>query len=696
MPRLFSRLLAILQTLALSGALLVLRVEGQPAFSQELPPLVDRELFFGDPEIDSAQISPEGDYIAFLKPWHGVQNIWVKKTNESFSSAKLLTAETKWPIYGFFWSQDGKYVLYQQDHDGDGHHNLFAVNPSASTERGSDAPTSRDLSQVRSGRVIVYVNPRNDPDFFYIGANDRDKDWFDIYKLKLSTGEKTPVRKNTDRIFAWKFDSDGRLRMAGRDADNGDRELLRVDQNGFTKVYSCKVTENCWPYRFRKDGKRVYLWTSKGERAQIELVLLDLDRGESAGTELVASDPLKRAGPGNFIFSDVKNELQAAAYRDDRQRYYFIDKQLEADFRWLESKLPGEEIELGAHTNDEQVWMVTASADTEPGATYLFDRSSRKLTFQYRVLGDLPRTALAEMKPVHYPSSDGLDIPAFLTLPKGVPSKALPLVIMPHGGPWARVTWEYDAWTQFFANRGYAVLQPNFRGSEGFGKAFKNAGDRERGRKMQDDLTWGVKYLIAQGIADPKRIGIFGISYGGYATLAGVTFTPDLYAAAVDYNGTSNLVHLVQSQPATSAKEYFERVGDPTAEEGRAILKERSPALHADKIKTPLMIVQGANDSSVQRSDAEQIVVSLRDRAVPVEYLLAPDEGHVFVKPVNNMAMFMAVEKFFSKYLGGRYQEDATPEVAARLAAINVDPKTVSGEHMPSQVTKDDNTSKPK
>jgi dipeptidyl aminopeptidase/acylaminoacyl peptidase len=676
---------------------LALVVERQPAVAQ-LPPLIDREIFFGDPEIDNAQISPEGNYIAFLKPWHGVQNIWVKKTNESFSSAKLLTAETKWPIHGFSWSQDGKYVTYQQDHDGDGHHNLFAVNPSASADSGSDAPTSRNLTQAQAGRVMVYATPRSDPDVFYIGMNDRDKDWFDIYKLKLSTGEKTLFRKNTDRIFAWKFDSEGRLRMAGRNADNGDRELLRVDQNGFTKVYSCKVTENCWPYRFHKDGKRVYLWTSKGDRAQIELVLLDLDRGESAGTELVASDPLQRAGPGNFIFSDVKNELQAAAYKDDRQRYYFIDKQLEADFRWLESKLPGEAIDLGAHTNDEQVWIVTASADTEPGATYLFERGSRKLTFQYRVLGNLPRAALAEMKPVHYPSSDGLDIHAFLTLPTGVPPKVLPLVIMPHGGPWARVTWGYDAWTQFFANRGYAVLQPDFRGSEGFGKAFKNAGDRERGRKMQDDLTWGVKYMIAQGIADPKRIGIFGISYGGYATLAGVTFTRDLYAAAVDYNGTSNLLHLVQSQPATSLKEYSERVGDPTTEEGRTLLKEYSPALHADKIKTPLMVVQGAYDSSVQRIDAEQIVVSLRDRAVPVEYLLAPDEGHVFANPVNNMAMFMAVEKFFAKYVGGRYQEDATPEVTARLAAITVDPKTLSVEHnaTASQVTKDDNSDKPK
>src|ERR1700691_90780 len=203
-------------------------VERQPAVAQ-LPTLIDREVFFGDPEIDNAQISPEANYIAFLKPWHGVQNIWVKKTDQAFSSAKLLTAETKSPIYGFFWSQDGKYVMYQQDHDGDGHHNLYAVNPSATADSGSEAPVSRNLTQAQAGRLIVYATPRNDPDVFYIGMNDRDKDWFDIYKLKLSTGEKTLFRKNTDRIFAWKFDSEGRLPSAGRNADNGDRELLRVD-----------------------------------------------------------------------------------------------------------------------------------------------------------------------------------------------------------------------------------------------------------------------------------------------------------------------------------------------------------------------------------------------------------------------------------------------------------------------------------
>jgi dipeptidyl aminopeptidase/acylaminoacyl peptidase len=667
----------------------------QPCVAQRATPLIDREVFFQDPEIDDARISPSGEYIAFLKSWRGVRNIWVKKTNESFQSAKLLTAETKWPVWGFFWSADGRYVLYQQNHDDDSSANVLAVEISAKVVGTEVAPISRNLTQVHNGRVQVYATPRNDPDVLYFGANDRDPNWFDIYKLKLSTGEKTLFRKNTERVFAWKFDSEGRLRMAGRNADNGDRELLRVDPDGLAKVYSCKVTENCWPYQFTKNGRSAYLWTSKGDRGQVELVLLDLEKGESAGTPLVASDPLSRAGPGNFIFSELSDELLATAYTDERQRYYFRDKKLESDFRWLEQKIPNKEITLGTHTADEQVWMVNATADTEPGETYLFDRRSRRLTLQYRIFEDLPRAALAKMTPIHYPSSDGLDIRAFLTLPNGVPPKSLPLVVLPHFGPWAHVSWGYDAWVQFFANRGYCVLQPNFRGSEGLGKEFKNAGDGERGRKMQDDLTWGVNYLVAQGTVDPKRVGIFGLSYGGYAVLAGVTFTPDLYAAAVDYNGTSNLVHLVESQPATSIDEYRARVGDPRTAEGRELLEEYSPALHADRIKTPLIVIQGVDDSGQQRLDAEQILISLRDRSIPAKYILIPDEGHVFIRPVNNLAMFLATEQFFANYLGGRYQQDAPTEVTERLKAVTVDLQTLKKSGINSSAPPADTTRRP-
>jgi dienelactone hydrolase len=284
------------------------------------------------------------------------------------------------------------------------------------------------------------------------------------------------------------------------------------------------------------------------------------------------------------------------------------------------------------------------------------------------------------MKAVRYPSSDGLEIPAYLTLPKGVPAKNLPLVVVPHGGPWGRDVWGYSGMPQFLANRGYAVLQPNFRASTGFGKKFLNAGNKQWGEKMQDDITWGVKHLVAQGIADPKRVGIMGGSYGGYATLAGVTFTPDLYKAAVAIVAPSNLITLLETIPPyweSIRKLFYVRMGDPSTPEGKAQLSRQSPLNAADKIVTPLLVVQGANDPRVKRAEADQIVIALRDRGYPVEYLVAPDEGHGFARPVNNMAMFAASEQFFARHLGGRAQESMSPEVATRLKEITVDPKTV-------------------
>jgi len=285
------------------------------------------------------------------------------------------------------------------------------------------------------------------------------------------------------------------------------------------------------------------------------------------------------------------------------------------------------------------------------------------------------------MTPVRYPSSDGLEIPAYLTLPKGVEPKALPVVVMPHGGPWARDVWGYNPLAQFFANRGYAVLQPNFRASTGYGKKFLNAGNNQWGDKMQDDITWGVKYLVGQGIADPKRVGITGGSYGGYATLAGVAFTPDLYKAAVAIVAPSNLVTLLETIPPyweSVRKLFYVRMGNPTTPEGKAQLARQSPLNSAAKIVTPLLIAQGANDPRVKRAEADQIVIALRDRGYPVEYLVAPDEGHGFARPVNNMAMFAASEQFFAKHLGGRAQTSMTPEVETRLKEITVDPKTVT------------------
>jgi dipeptidyl aminopeptidase/acylaminoacyl peptidase len=649
-----------------------------PVWAQS-PPIIDRELFFGDPEIAGAQISPDGAFIAFIKPFKGVRNIWVKKTAEPFDKAKPITADTKRPIPSYFWSRDGKYILFVQDQAGDENYNVYAVNPAEAPASGQDVPAARNLSDAKGIRAMIYSVPRNDTDAIYIGLNDRDKAWHDLYKVKISTGERTLIRKNTERITAYYFDLKDQLRLATRSAENGDTEVLRVDADKFTKVYNCNVFESCGPVRYHKDGERVYFVTNKG--ADIDLIRLELFNPATGKTELVESDPLKRVDFGNASFSEVSDELIATSYDDERERLYWKDKSFEADYKNLQKQLPGKELNFGSSTKDEKLFIVVANADTDPGSVYLYDRNTKKLTLQYQAREKLNRAYLAPMKAVKYPSSDGLEIPAYLTLPKGVEARNLPAVIVPHGGPWYRDSWGYNSFAQFLANRGYVVLQPNFRGSTGYGKKFIDAGNKQWGNKMQDDVTWGAKYLIAQGIADPKRVGIMGGSYGGYATLAGVAFTPDVYAAGVSIVGPSNLITLLESIPPyweQIRKLFYERMGDPNTPEGKAQLLRQSPLTAADKIKTPLLVIQGANDPRVTKRESDQIVVALRDRGFPVEYMVAPDEGHGFARPVNNMAMFALAEKFLAKHLGGRYQETMTPESAQRLKEITVDVKTVT------------------
>jgi len=639
-------------------------------------PLIDRDVIFGNPEIAAEQLSPDGKYIAFLKPWKDTRNVYVKAVEETFSAARLLTTETKRPVAGYFWTRDSKYILYAKDNDGDENFNVYAVDPSAKPAAGADAPPSRDLTGLKGVRVRIFEVPKSDPDVVYIGLNDRDKAWHDLYRLKISTGEKTLIRKNTERITGWVFDLKGQLRMATRSAENGDTEMLRVDADGFTKVYSCSVFETCQPLHFQPGDQRVYIETNVGADL-ISLMLLD---PQTSKTEIVESDPLGKVDLGGTLFSEATDELVETWYIVDRAKTYYKNKAFGDDVHWIERQFPDHEIRVVSRTKDEQLWLVTAVSDTEPGETLLFDRKAHVLTPQFKIWEKLPRADLAQMKSVTYKSSDGLEIPAYLTLPKGVFEKNLPTLILPHGGPWGRDEWGYNPLAQFFANRGYAVLQPNFRGSTGYGRKFLDAGNLEWGRKMQDDLTGGVKYLIAQGIADPKRVGIIGGSYGGYATLAGVAFTPDLYAAAVDIVGPSNLITLLDSIPPyweSIRKMFYQRMGDPSTPEGKKLLMEESPLNFADKIKTPLLVAQGANDPRVNRREAEQIVIALRDRGFPVEYILAPDEGHGFARPINNLALFMASEKFFAQHLGGNYQEGGTAEEVARLKEITVDPKTV-------------------
>jgi len=641
--------------------------------SAQMPPLVDRELFFGNPEIAGAQISPDGKYIAFIKPLSDVRNVWVKGVDESFDKAKPLTEEKKRPVGGYFWSWDNK-ILFVKDKDGDENFNVYSVNPA---DAATGIPKAKNLTNAEKVQTAIYAVPESEPDYIYIGINDRDPAWHDLYKVKISTGEKTLLRKNTDRLTGWVFDNADKLRLASRSTDAGDTEILKVEGDKFTKIYSCNVFESCGAVRFHKDNKLVYLETNKGN---VDLARLTLFDPETLKEELVESDPMNRVDFGSAVFSELTDELIVTSYNDERVRKYWKDKTFEADYKWLESKLPNMEIGLGSSTKDENLWIVSAFSDTEPGSTYLFDRKDKKLTKQYTVREKLPREAMSPIKPIRYKSSDGLEIPAYLTIPKGTTGKNLPLLVVPHGGPWARDSWGFNSLAQFFANRGYAVLSPNFRGSTGYGKKFIDAGNNQWGDKMQDDITWGVKHLINEGVADPKRIGILGGSYGGYATLAGVTYTPDLYAAAVAIVAPSNLNTLLGSIPPywEQARMLFhKRMGDPNTPEGKAQLERQSPLNHVSKIKTPLMIVQGANDPRVKKSESDQIVVALRDRNYPVQYILADDEGHGFQRPVNNMALFAEAEKFLAKYLKGRYQETMTDESAKRLKEITIDPKTV-------------------
>ncbi|MDQ1590261.1 MAG: hypothetical protein QOG71_888 [Pyrinomonadaceae bacterium] len=660
---------------------------GATALAQNnLPPLIDREILLGNPDIARAQISLDGKFIAFLKPHKGTLNLWVKRADEPFANARLLTSEARRPIRNYFWSRDGKFILFVNDKGGDENFNLYAVNPNEPPSSGAEVPVARNLTNSEKVRTIGFNVPRTEPDAVYVGLNERDPAWHDLYKVKISTGERTLIRQNTERLTNWLFDNKDQLRLATRSTKSGDTEVLRVDADGkFTKVYSCSVFETCSPVHFNKDNRRVYMISNKG--VGVDLVRLVLFDPETGKEEAVESDPKSRVDLENASFSDVTDELVYTLYVDDRQRFYFKDKTLAEDYKLLQKKLPKMELSFDSSTGDEMTWLISAFSDTEPGEKYLFDRKSKKLELQYRIREKLPRASLAEVKPIRYKSSDGLEIPAYLSLPRGLAPKNLPTIILPHGGPWARDRWGYDAMSQLLTNRGYAVLSPSFRGSTGYGKKFLDAGNKQWGDKMQDDLTWGAKYLISQGISDPKRVGIMGASYGGYATLSGVTSTPDLYAAAVAIVAPSNLITLLEAIPAYWESErirFHQRMGDPTTAEGKAQLVRQSPLTHADKIKTPLLVVQGANDPRVNKREADQIVIALRDRGFPVEYIVAPDEGHGFARPVNRMAMLAQTEKFLAKYLGGRYQESLTPEVAKRLQEITVDPKTVKLATIPN------------
>jgi dipeptidyl aminopeptidase/acylaminoacyl peptidase len=670
------------QTIILLAAFLVLSVT---ALAQ-LPPIIDRELFFGDPEISGAQISPNEQHISFLKPFKGVRNIWVKERSEPFEKARPITADTTRPVTAYFWSRDSKYVLYVQDKGGDENYRIYAVDPMAS---GDPVPPARDLTPLEKVRATIIDVPKKTPNEILVGLNDRRADLHDVYRVNITTGERKLIRKNNENVASWLADLDGNLRLGWRQTPTGGNEILKLDKDSLTSIYTVTAEEDCGPLRFTPDGKEFYLETNKGgELDKVELELYDLATGK---TTLVDKDPMNEVDFAGALFSDVTNELLATYYLGDKMRVYPKQKKFGEDYARLRKALPEGELSLGSMTEDENLWVVAVSSDVDPGSRYLFDRTTGQAELLYRSRPNLPSKDLASMKPVSYKARDGMSIPAYLVVPKGVPSKDLPSVMLIHGGPWGRVPWGYSAEAQFLANRGYAVLIPNFRGSTGYGKKFLNAGNKQWGTGfMQHDISDGVKYLIAQGIADPKRVGIYGGSYGGYATLAGLAFTPDLYAAGVDYVGPSNIITLLSTIPPywTPIKKIFDvRVGDMNNAEDKKRLEEQSPLNSAKNIRVPLLVVQGANDPRVKKAESERIVIAVRDQGKPVEYLVAPDEGHGFAGRDNRMAFYTAQERFLAKHLGGRFQESVTPEVQKKLDALTVDVKTVKMPEMPKAET---------
>ena len=666
--RLLAALLLCLPALVLAGE--------ADTSADERPPLLDRELFFGDPDISGAQLSPDGRFVTFMRPYEGVRNIWIKSIDEAFDEARPLTADDK-PVPGYFWSRDSNYVLYVQDRGGDENFHVWRVDPEAGD--GDELPPAHNLTDIDGVRAQIIALPKSDPEHILVGLNDRDPALHDVHRLNLASGERELLIENEANIAGWTADLDGQVRLASRQTSDGGTEILRVSEGELgEKLFACEWTESCGPQRFLPDGERVWFQSNAGDEVDLTgLYVMNLETGE---LELFERDPEGEVDFGGAVFHPETDELLATVYVGDRPRIYPHDEDFAAELEFLRDSLPEGEIGLPSQTRDGRLALVSISRDVDPGTVFLFDREAGTVEELYRSRPELPVEHMAPMQPIRYTARDGLEIPAYLTLPEGVPAENLPVVALIHGGPWARDSWGYRSQVQFLANRGYAVLQPNFRGSAGFGKAFLNAGNNEWGDAMQDDITDGVRHLVDEGIADPDRVCIMGGSYGGYATLAGMVFTPKLYACGVNIVGPSNLITLINSIPPYwgPIRELFvNRMGDPDTEEGRARLERQSPINHVEAIKRPLLVIHGANDPRVKQAEADQIVVAMREAGLPVEYIVAPDEGHGFRGRENRLAMFARTEQFLAQHLDGRYQAERPEPIEQRLAEITVDVETV-------------------
>jgi dipeptidyl aminopeptidase/acylaminoacyl peptidase len=619
-----------------------------PSARAELPPLIPRQVLFGNPVKASPQIAPDGKRLAFVAPdKNDVLQVWAQTVGQD--DARPVTADKKRGIRIFRWTYAPDTLLYLQDADGDENWHISSVN--------LKTQVVRDLTPFQGVRAEFVGVDREVPNELLAGLNLTNRRNFDVYRIDLTTGAVNLDTKNPGDVLGWTVDPKFRVRACQAATPDGGSEVrYRADD----KSDDWKTVVKWGPddadgrvIGFTADGQSLWLESSAG-RDTLAVVKRDLAGGKE---DVVAADP--GADAGSILFDPVRHEVQAVSFIRERVRWKVIDPALVDDFKVLE-KVPGE-MSVVSRDRDLQVWVIADTVDTRGVEWSLYDRAGKKLTPLFAAQPALAKYTLAPMKPVVIKSRDGLELVSFLTLPVGVEPKNLPMVLMVHGGPWARDVWGFDAQAQWLANRGYAVLSVNYRGSAGLGKKFLHAGDREWAGKMHDDLIDAVNWAVKEGIADPKRVAIFGGSYGGYAALVGATFTPDVFAAAVDIVGPSNLLTLLRSIPPywePMKKQFAVRVGDIDKEE--EFLRSRSPLFKADQIKIPLLIAQGANDPRVKQAESEQIVEALRKGGKPVEYLLFPDEGHGFARPENRLKFFAAAEAFLAKHLGGRAEPAAS------------------------------------
>lgn len=604
--------------------------------------LVPMKDFFKNPEKSSFSISPDGNYLAFLSPWKNRMNIYVQKIGSS--DTLRVTSVTDRDIAGFGWK--GQKLIYGKDFGGDENFHIFSVNANGSDEK--------DLTPFPGVKAMVVDHMEDFDDVMLVQLNKNNPMFFDVYRLTLSTGELVEVAKNPGNITGWVTDHDGKIRIAvTTDGINTSLLYRETEKNPFKTIITTTFKESCSPLFFTFDNKQLYCASNLG-RDKLAIVKIDPNTGKEL--EVLFENP--GYDVSDLRYSHKRKVLTRIVWEEDKNQQKFLDPETEQLFTRLSSLLPGYEVVISSMSKDEDKLLVRTYTDRSLGAYYFYDKKADSLSRLHDVSPWISEDEMCEMKPIQFQSRDGLTIHGYLTLPRGVEAKNLPVVINPHGGPWYRDSWGYNPEIQFLANRGYAVLQMNFRGSTGYGKKFWEASFKKWGREMQNDISDGVKWLVDQGIADGKRIAIYGGSYGGYATLAGITLTPELYACAVDYVGVSNLFTFMKSFPPywkPYLEMMYEMVGNP--ETDSIMMAEVSPVFLADKIQCPLFIAQGANDPRVNKNESDQMVEALKKRGIAVEYMVKDNEGHGFHNEENQFDFYGTMEKFLAKHIGGRCEQ---------------------------------------